>query len=34
MSKKNKQREVEVQKQRSDYTKPNEYKILKRQLKN
>ena len=30
MSKKDKQREVEVQKQHSDYTNPNEYKILKK----
>ena len=30
MSKKDKQKEVEVQKQHSDYTKPNEYKILKK----
>ena len=30
MGKKDKQREVEVQKQHSDYTNPNEYKILKK----
>ena len=30
MSKKDKQREIEVQQQHNDYTKPNEYKILKK----